>query len=127
MVQPAITIPQNAIDVAISATGSVQAVISGQVAPQTVGQLELSNFFNESGLESIGDNLFLESAASGTATTGAPGSTGFGTILQGFLETSNVDPVSEITALITAQRAYEMNARVISTSDEMLQATANLR
>ncbi len=127
VVQPAITIPQDAIDIAISATGSVQAVISGQVAPQTVGQLQLSNFFNESGLESIGDNLFLESAASGTATTGAPGSTGFGTILQGFLETSNVDPVSEITALITAQRAYEMNARVISTSDEMLQATANLR
>lgn len=127
IVQPSITIPQNAIDVAISSTGSVQAIISGQVAPQTVGQLELANFFNESGLESIGDNLFIESAASGTATTGSPGSTGFGTILQGFVETSNVDPVSEITALITAQRAYEMNARVISASDEMLQAASNLR
>jgi len=127
IVQPGITIPQNTVDVSISKSGEVQAIISGQTAPQVVGQLELATFFNNAGLEAIGDNLFVESAASGTATTGTPGSTGFGTVLQGFLETSNVNAVSEITQLITAQRAYEMNAKVITASDEMLQTTSNLR
>lgn len=126
-VQPGITIPQNTVDVSISKSGEVQALVSGQTAPQVVGQLELATFFNNAGLEAIGDNLFLESAASGTPTTGTPGSTGFGTVLQGFLETSNVNAVSEITQLITAQRAYEMNAKVITASDEMLQTTSNLR
>ena len=126
-VQPGITIPQNTVDVSISKSGEVQALVSGQTSPQVVGQLELATFFNNAGLEAIGDNLFLESAASGSPTTGTPGSTGFGTVLQGFLETSNVNAVSEITQLITAQRAYEMNAKVITASDEMLQTTSNLR
>jgi len=120
LVQPNITIPAGATDVSIDATGQVQAKIAGQVAPQVAGQLTLVNFFNEAGLESIGDNLFLETPASGGPTIGPAGSTGFGTIKQGFLETSNVNPVQEITDLITAQRAYEMNSKVITTSDEML-------
>jgi flagellar basal-body rod protein FlgG len=127
VVAPGISIPQNAVDVSISSTGQVEATIAGQVQPQVVGQLELATFPNEAGLEAVGDNLFLQSGASGDPTVGAPGSTGFGTVLQGFLETSNVNPVAEITALITAQRAYEMNAKVITASDEMLSATSNLR
>jgi flagellar basal-body rod protein FlgG len=127
VVQPAIAIPQDAVDVAINSNGEVQVKLDGQTAPQTVGQLDLATFFNEAGLEAIGDNLLLETPASGAATVGAPGSPGIGTILQGFLETSNVNAVSEITALIQAQRAYEMNSRVITTSDEMLRASTQLR
>ena len=126
-VQPAITIPQDAVDVAINSNGEVQVKLDGQTAPQTVGQLDLATFFNEAGLEAIGDNLLLETPASGAATVAAPGSPGIGTILQGFVETSNVNAVSEITALIQAQRAYEMNSRVITTSDEMLRASTQLR
>jgi flagellar basal-body rod protein FlgG len=113
--------------VTISTTGSVQAFIPGQVQPQTVGQINLATFINESGLEAIGDNLFLETPASGQATASTPGSTGFGILRQGYLEVSNVNPVSEITSLITAQRAYEMNSKVIATSDQMLQTTNQLR
>jgi len=127
VVQPGITIPNNALDVSISKSGQVQATIAGQTAPQVVGQLELSNFANEAGLEAIGDNLYTETAASGQPTSGQPGGIGFGTLLQGSLETSNVNAVSEITSLITAQRAYEMNAKVITASDEMLQTTTQLR
>lgn len=126
-VAPGITIPQEATDVIINPQGSVQVMLPGQTGPQTVGQLDLAIFFNEGGLEAIGDNLFLESAASGAPNTGTPGSTGFGTIMQGFLETSNVNAVQEMTSLITAQRAYEMNAKVISTADEMLAMTSKLR
>ncbi len=127
IVSPGINIPQDAVDVSINTQGEVQVVTQGQVTPQIVGQLELVNFFNDSGLEAVGGNLFLESAASGPPTIGAPGSIGFGTVLQGFLETSNVNSVAEISALITAQRAYEMNAKVISTADEMMSTTSNLR
>ncbi len=126
-VQPAITIPQDAVDVTINANGEVFAKIDGQVNPQNVGQLELSIFFNEAGLEGIGDNLFLETPASGPASDGAPGADGYGKILQGFLETSNVNPVQEVTSLIQAQRAYEMNSKVISTSDEMMRTMSTLR
>jgi flagellar basal-body rod protein FlgG len=126
-VAPGIAIPQGARDIAINNQGQVQAVVDGSTTAQTVGQLELSSFFNQAGLEAIGDNLFLESAASGAATSGTPGSPGYGSIRQGFVETSNVNAVSEITSLIQAQRAYEMNARVITASDEMLAASANLR
>ena len=126
-VQPAITIPQDAVDVTINANGEVFAKIDGQVEPQNVGQLELSIFFNEAGLEGIGDNLFLETPASGPASDGAPGADGYGKILQGFLETSNVNPVQEVTSLIQAQRAYEMNSKVISTSDEMMRTMSTLR
>jgi flagellar basal-body rod protein FlgG len=126
-VQPGITIPTTAIDITINGSGQVQAQIQGQAALQTVGQLTVSTFANEAGLESIGDNLYMETPASGSATSGAPGSIGFGTILQGFLETSNVNAVEEISNLISAQRAYEMNSKVIKTSDEMLGTLAQLR
>ncbi len=126
-VQPGITIPQGALDVTVSKTGEVQVLVSGNPQPQTVGQLELATFMNESGLEAQGGNLFLETAASGTPTTAAPGQPGFGTITQKFVEASNVNPVGEITALISAQRAYEMNSRVVKTTDEMLATTSQLR
>ncbi|WP_300543127.1 flagellar basal-body rod protein FlgG [Maricaulis sp.] len=126
-VSPGVAIPQDAREVSVNAQGQVQALIDGQTEPQTLGQLELVTFFNEAGLEAMGDNLFLESAASGPANVGTPGSPGYGTIRQGFVETANVNAVSEITALIQAQRAYEMNARVITASDEMLAASSNLR
>ncbi len=127
IVQPAITIPTNAIDVTINANGQVLVQQDGQVAQANVGQLNLAAFSNEAGLLAIGDNLFLETPASGTPTTGAPGSTGIGTIQQGFLETSNVNVVEEITNLITAQRAYEMNSKVIETSDQMMAVLGNIR
>ena len=126
-VQPEISIPQDARDVIISPGGQVQVLTDGDPAPQIVGQLELAQFFNEAGLEAIGDNLFLETAASGPANIGAPGEVGFGQLMQGYTEASNVDAVSEITALIGAQRAYEMNSKVISTADEMLAAAAQVK
>ena len=126
-VGPGIVIPQDATNVSINKTGEVEVKIAGQVAPVTVGQFELVTFANEAGLEAIGDNLFLETPASGIANIGVPGQGGVGTVLQGFLETSNINPVHEITALITAQRAYEMNSRVITLSDEMMQVVNRLR
>lgn len=126
-VQPGITIPQGAIDVTISKTGEVQVVVAGDPQPQTVGQLELATFMNDAGLEAKGDNLFLETAASGQPTVANPGEPGLGTLSQGFIEGSNVNAVAEITALITAQRAYEMNSRVVKTADEMLATTSQLR
>jgi flagellar basal-body rod protein FlgG len=119
-VQPGITLPQNTLAITINPSGQVLASVAGQVAPQNVGQLQLANFPNEAGLEALGSNLFLETSASGSPVTGNPGSTGFGSLNQGLLETSNVDVVSEITNLITAQRAYEMNSKVIQASDQMM-------
>jgi flagellar basal-body rod protein FlgG len=127
LVQPTITVPSGAIDVSISATGQVQATIANQVNPQTVGQLNLAVFPNEGGLEAIGQNLLLESPSSGAAQLSVPGAPGFGTVRQGFLETSNVNPVDEISNLITAQRAYEMNSKVITTSDQMLASINQLQ
>jgi flagellar basal-body rod protein FlgG len=127
IVQPSITIPQDATSVSINSSGQVEAKIAGQVTPQVVGQLDLATFYNEAGLDAQGNNLFLESASSGAPVIGIPGQTGVGTILQGFLETSNVNAVTEITSLITAQRAYEMNSKVISASDEMLQTMGSMR
>jgi flagellar basal-body rod protein FlgG len=126
-VLPAITIPSDTRDVTISKEGQVMALQAGQETPTQVGQLEISTFVNPAGLEAIGDNLFLVSGASGAANTGTPGSTGFGTLMQGFLETSNVDAVSEISNLILAQRGYEMNSKVISTADSMLGVTSDLK
>ena len=126
-VQPGITIPQGAVDVVVSKTGEVQVKVAGSPDMQTVGQLQLATFMNEAGLEAQGGNLFMETAASGQATVTAPGDPGLGTLMQGFVEASNVNPVSEITALITAQRAYEMNSRVVKTADEMLATTSQLR
>ena len=127
VVQPGITIPSNATSVTINTAGQVQVSIDGQTAPTTVGQLQLANFPNEAGLDAQGDNLFVQSAASGNPVTGVPAAPGFGSVLQGFIETSNVNVVSEITNLITAQRAYEMNSKVITTSDQMLSTLTNLR
>ena len=120
VVQPGITIPQNTTAISINSSGQVQAQVAGQTNPQTVGQLQLANFPNEAGLDALGNNLLAETQASGQPTTGNPGSTAFGTVNQGMLETSNVDIVSEITNLITAQRAYEMNSKVIQSSDQMM-------
>jgi len=125
-VAPGISVPANATSVQINAQGQVQATIPGQTALQTLGQLELDRFPNEGGLNAVGGNLFLETAASGAPQAGVPGSTGYGTIQQGYLEASNVDPVSAITSLITAQRAYEMNSKVITAANDMLQQTAQM-
>lgn len=122
-VQPDITIPQGALSVSVSKTGEVQVKLAGQAEMQTVGQLELATFINEAGLEAIGDSLFVETGASGQPMVSTPGQPAYGTLSQGFIEASNVNPVSEITALITAQRAYEMNSRVLKTADEMLQTS----
>ncbi len=126
-VQPGITVPQGALAVTISKTGEVQVTLAGTPEPQSIGQLQLATFINDAGLEALGSNLLIETAASGQATVALPGEPGFGTVTQGFLEASNVNPVSEITALITAQRAYEMNSRVVKTADEMLSTTTQMR
>jgi len=125
--QPGITVPRNAIDVTINASGEVLATIEGQVALQNVGQIQTASFANDAGLQAQGNNLYIETPASGNAVTGSPASVGFGSILQGFLETSNVNAVEEISNLISAQRAYEMNSKVIKTADEMMGSAANLR
>jgi flagellar basal-body rod protein FlgG len=126
-VAPGITIPTNARDVTINATGEVQVKIDGTTAPQTVGTVQLATFPNDAGLDAQGDNLLVASAASGAPVTGVPGSPGFGSIMQGFVESSNVNVVTEITNLITAQRAYKMNSRVITASDQMQSTLTNLR
>ncbi|TFI57111.1 flagellar basal-body rod protein FlgG [Sphingomonas parva] len=126
-VAPGIVVPQGAVDVVVSKTGQVQVKMPGEAEMQNVGQIELATFVNEAGLEAVGGNMFLQTAASGQPTVAVPGEPGFGTVVQGFLEASNVNPVSEITALITAQRAYEMNSRVVKTADEMLATSAQLR
>ncbi|MFZ4122405.1 MAG: flagellar basal-body rod protein FlgG [Caulobacterales bacterium] len=126
-IEPAITVPAEATSVTITRDGVVEATLNGQAAAQQVGQIELAAFVNPAGLEAIGDNLFLETAASGSAQVATPGSPGLGTLMQGFVETSNVNAVEEISALIVAQRAYEMNARIITASDEMLQTASQLR
>lgn len=126
-VQPNITIPSNAVDVAINPSGEVLVKLDGQTATQNVGQLQLATFANAAGLEAIGDNLFLETGASGQSVTGNPGAPGFGRVTQGALETSNVNVVQEITTLITAQRAYEMNSKIIKTTDEMMQQAGQMK
>ena len=126
-IQPAIAVPNDAVSIAVSKGGQVQAVRAGQSEAEVVGQIELASFVNEAGLSAIGDNLLMETAASGPANVGAPGIDGFGNLLQGYTEASNVDAVTEITALIVAQRAYEMNSKVISAADEMLQAANSVK
>jgi flagellar basal-body rod protein FlgG len=126
IVDPGITVPQDATSVSINQLGQVSAMLPGQVQPQVLGQLTMSRFINKIGLESIGDNLFLETPGSGAAIDGTPGADGFGNLQQGYLEESNVNSVTEIAAMIQAQRAYELNSKVISGADQMLQATSNL-
>jgi flagellar basal-body rod protein FlgG len=126
MVQPGINIPGNARGVSISPDGTVEAFIGTDAVPTQLGQLQLARFVNKSGLEAMGDNLFLETAASGEAQVSVPNVDGYGDLLQAYLEMANVNSVTEISDLIAAQRAYEMNARVISGADEMMQAASQL-
>jgi flagellar basal-body rod protein FlgG len=123
-IQPSIVIPPEATDISISKSGQVQIKQAGATAPSVVGNLELATFVNEAGLEAIGDNLLLESGSSGAPNLSVPGVDGTGVLLQNYTEASNVDAVSEVTALIIAQRAYEMNSKVITAADQML-STAN--
>jgi len=125
--EPSVTIPPEATAIQVTRDGIVEVTLTGQTEPQQIGQIEIATFINPAGLEGIGDNLFLETPASGSPNTATPGSPGFGTLMQGYLELSNVNAVEEISALIVAQRAYEMNARVITAADEMLQSTTQLR
>jgi flagellar basal-body rod protein FlgG len=127
LIQPQITVPQGASAPTISTSGLVQVTIPGNTTPQQIGQLQLATFFNEAGLEATGNNMFMQTAASGTPTIGNPGVDGVGTLIQGYTESSNVDPVTEITALIVAQRAYEMNSKVITSADQMLQTTSQMK
>lgn len=126
-VQPGITIPDNATNVAISPDGLVTAVVGTDTAPTQLGQIQLARFVNKGGLQSIGNNMFTETAASGPAQVGVPNADGTGNIMQSYLEQANVNAVTEIADLIAAQRAYEMNARVVTGADEMLSTTAQMR
>lgn len=126
VVQPGITIPANAQSVTIAADGTVSVLQSGQSTPQSVGQLQIAGFANPAGLEPRGQNLFGETAASGTPASGAPMSNGLGSLAQGYVETSNVNVVEELVAMIQTQRAYEINSKAIQTSDQMLQRLGQL-
>lgn len=126
-VAPGITIPADARSLSINANGEVYAYFNDRVAPELLGQFNLSGFTNEKGLEAMGSNLFLETPASGPAQVGAPGQDGLGTMRQGYLEESSVDAVREVTELIKAQRGYELNAKVITAADQMLSATTQVR
>jgi len=119
LVAGGIVVPENVTEIVINKTGQFFARIGNDTELQELGQLTLATFANESGLNPMGDNLFRETPASGAANLGVPGDPGFGTTEQGYLESSNVDPVKEITELISAQRAYEMNSKVIKAADEM--------
>ncbi len=125
-VQPGITIPANALTVTIGADGAVSATISGQAAPQALGQIQLTSFINPAGLDARGGNIYAETAASGAPQTGAPNSAGLGALQQGFVEGSNVNMVEELVTMIATQRAYELNSKAIQTSDQMLQRLGQL-
>lgn len=126
LLEPAITIPTDTLSITVGTDGTVSAIIAGQTVAQQLGQIQLAKFTNPAGLEAIGRNLFRPSDASGTATTGTPGASGYGFIAQGYLEMSNVNVVEEMVSMITSQRAYEVNSRAIRTADEMLQMANNL-
>jgi flagellar basal-body rod protein FlgG len=126
VVNPGLTIPQNSTGLTINSQGQVSVMQQGQTAPVVIGQLTLTRFINKAGLLSIGDNLFQETAASGTPQDGVPATDGAGDIQQGNLEQANVEAVSEISDLIAAQRAYEMNGKVVTAADQMLSATSNM-
>ncbi len=119
--EPSITIPDQAVSITVGTDGTVSVLQSGQTSPSIVGNIELADFINPTGLQPLGENLFSETSASGTATTATPGTTGVGTVISGALETSNVNVVTELISMIETQRAYEMNSKAISTADQMLQ------
>ena len=121
-----ITVPQDATKLSISRSGAVSVTLPGQAQPQQIGQLNTASFINPPGLEPIGENLYRESAASGAPQTGTPGTNNLGTVMQGFLESSNVNVVEELVQMIQTQRAYEMNSKAISTSDQMLAKLSQL-
>lgn len=121
LLQPNITVPENVSNITISSDGIVSASITGIADPQQLGDIQLTDFVNPAGLQSLGGNLFVQTASSGDPQTGTPGLNGLGSIIQGSLETSNVDIVEEMVNMITTQRAYEMNSKVVSTADQMLQ------
>jgi flagellar basal-body rod protein FlgG len=121
-----ITVPANAQSVSIAPNGTVTATIPGSVSPQPIGTIALASFVNAAGLEPRGQNLYAESAASGQPNTGTPGTNGLGAVMQGYLETSNVNVVQELVTMIQTQRAYEMNSKAIQTSDQMLQKLGQL-
>lgn len=125
-IQPEITIPEDAREITIGETGVVSAVLSNDTTSTELGNIDLVDFINEAGLIAIGRNLFRETEASGTAVIGTPGNDGLGTLLQGYIENSNVNLVEELTQMITAQRAFEINSKVITTSDEMMQTITNM-
>ena len=125
LLQPAITIPDTATSVTVGSDGVVSALLSGSAAPTQLGQIELANFTNSEGLASVGGNLYRESAASGSPQIATPGTDSLGTLIQGALESSNVNVVEELVSMIETQRAYEMNSKVISTVDEMLGFVTN--
>ena len=127
LLEPQIAIPQDAIEINISSNGEVSVKLPGVAEFQEVGQLELARFVNPAGLKSIGRNLMLETQASGSPLVGIPSEEGFGKLSQGFLELSNVEVVDEMVNMIVAQRAYEINAKAINTSDEMLANANNLK
>lgn len=118
--EPAVTVPANTLSVTIGSDGTVSALVAGSTTPTQIGNITLAQFINPTGLEAIGDNLYRESAASGTPQVDTPGLNGTGTIIQGALESSNVNVVEELVNMIETQRAYEMNSKVISTTDDML-------
>jgi flagellar basal-body rod protein FlgG len=126
VLQPGITIPQNATNFAINAQGQVSVTVPGSTTPSTLGQLTLTRFINKAGLQAVGDNQFIETPASGPPQDGTPALDGIGDLQQGNLEQANVEAVTEISDLIAAQRAYEMNGKVISAADQMLQSTSNI-
>jgi flagellar basal-body rod protein FlgG len=126
VVQPAVNVPQNASSITINQQGQISVSLPGQTNLQQIGQIELAIFVNKAGLQGLGDNLYVETPASGTPQNGNPSTEGFGNLQQGNLEQANVEAVNEISDLIAAQRAYEMNAKVITAADQMLSATSNL-
>lgn len=126
VVQPGITIPANAQTVTIAPDGTVSVSVTGQSTPQQVGQLAIASFVNPAGLDPKGQNLWAETAASGAPQAGVPGSNGLGSLQQGYVETSNVNVVEELVAMIQTQRAYELNSKAIQTSDQMLQRLGQL-
>jgi flagellar basal-body rod protein FlgG len=126
VVQPAITIPANTQSITIGRDGTVSVTQAGSVAPVQVGSLQLATFINPAGLEAKGENLYAETAASGTANTNTPGSNGAGLLNQGYVETSNVNVAEELVNMIQTQRAYEINSKAITTSDQMLQKLTQL-
>jgi len=126
VVQPAITVPSNALSLTVARDGTVSVTLPGTIAPSQIGSLQLTTFVNPAGLESKGENLYVETGASGNPQTNAPGTNGAGVLMQGYIETSNVNVAEEMVNMIQTQRAYELNSKAITTSDQMLQKLTQL-